>query len=643
MAADMPAQIQRLRRLIRAQRIDLVQIGGLVNPHAAIAARLEHVPVVWQLLDTRAPRVLATASMVWVRALADVVMSTGLGVSEWHPGYAAIADRVITFSPPVDLERFAPRPQLKAEVRHEWGISEADTVVGCVANINPQKGIIGLVRAFAGVRRLRPESKLVLVGAEYATHIAYSGAVRAEIASHGLVEGRDVLFLGGRNDVDRQMAGMDVVALAAVPRSEGITTAILESMACGLPVVVTDVGAIREAVSDGQSGFVIRPGDTASFSMALDRLLADSPLRARMGREGRRVAEERFGVSACVDTHVRAYTQALAVRERAPFPALTAPLEVPRPVGAFTSIDGIKIYLETEDRADHDDHCHDHPRDNKASQAEHFDLIAEEAFETNRPWGTPRLYRFLLDEKFRRAIGPIRHRLKGASALTVCGGSGMDAEYLTRAGALVTTSDLSLGAAVRARNRAAKHNAGFQSIVADVEHLPYEDESVDLVAVHDGLHHLEDPYAGLAEMARVAKRWLVVSEPAQASLTRLAIRLGLALEIEDAGNRVARIEPSEVAAYLEARGFAVLRNDRYAMYYPHRPGAVFRFLSRPILYTFVLVSWRVVNGIIGRFGNKMVIVAERVRPGCTGERSAIADAPPASRPRSAGSQTGRGS
>ena len=191
--------------------------------------------------------------------------------------------------------------------------------------------------------------------------------------------------------------------------------------------------------------------------------------------------------------------------------------------------------------AEHDELDHDHAHGHKAAQAAHFDRPGEEAFEMDRPHGTPRLYGFLLAEKFRRAVGPIRPHLVGASALAVCGGSGMDAEFLARAGAAVTTSDLSLGAATRAKARSERYALGIQSIVADVEHLPFADQSVDLVAVHDGLHHLNDPRAGLSEMARVARRWVVVTEPARASITRLAVRLGLALETEEAGNRVARV------------------------------------------------------------------------------------------------------
>jgi SAM-dependent methyltransferase len=289
----------------------------------------------------------------------------------------------------------------------------------------------------------------------------------------------------------------------------------------------------------------------------------------------------------------------------------TSPMHCLHCGATYAITNGVAILLGDPSLAVHDELDHDHAQGHKTAQVAHYDRSEEAGFETARPHGTPRLYRFLLGEKFRRAAGSIRPHLVGSSVLTVCGGSGMDAEYFARSGAQVTSSDLSLGAASRAKTRAERYDLGFQSIVADVEHLPFADQSVDIVAVHDGLHHLTDPYAGLSEMARVARRWIIVTEPARVAVTRLAIHLGLALEREDAGNRVARMDPSEVAAYLEARGFVVLWAERYAMYYPHHPGAVFSLLSRPFVFPIVRASWRLVNALLGRFGNKMVVVAER--------------------------------
>jgi len=275
-------------------------------------------------------------------------------------------------------------------------------------------------------------------------------------------------------------------------------------------------------------------------------------------------------------------------------------------------VEGIPVLLEDPRLAqvDHasDDHGHD---SHKAAQVSHYDTALEADFEIDRPHGSPALYRFLLAEKFRRGPGSIGDGLRNATVLTVCGGSGMDGEAFARAGANVVSSDLSLEASSRALERMRRYQVPMSVVVADVEHLPYEDRSFDIVAVHDGLHHLADPYVGLDEMSRVARRWVVVSEPSTATATRIAIHLGLALERESAGNRVARLERSAVSRFLQDRGFAVRKAERYAMYYPHRPGAVFRMLSGVLIFGVVRVTWRVANSLIGRWGNKMIVVAER--------------------------------
>lgn len=282
----------------------------------------------------------------------------------------------------------------------------------------------------------------------------------------------------------------------------------------------------------------------------------------------------------------------------------------------YPVIDGIPVFAE-ESAIQHDELDHlggggDHGSDDrhKAHQAAWFDRDQQAEFEIERPVGAPNFYRFLLSEKFRRAIQPIGG-LSGCTALAVCGGSGMDAEFLAHRGALAISSDISLGAAKRAQERARRHGVPFLSIVADVEHLPFRSQSVDIVYVHDGLHHLAEPNLGLQEMARVARRWVSLTEPARATATRLAVKLGVALDREDAGNVVVRFDPHDVRRQLRSAGFNVVRSERYAMYYRHVPGRVIQALSRPVSYMLSVGAWRLVNIALGRVGNKLAMVAER--------------------------------
>jgi ubiquinone/menaquinone biosynthesis C-methylase UbiE/uncharacterized protein YbaR (Trm112 family) len=274
--------------------------------------------------------------------------------------------------------------------------------------------------------------------------------------------------------------------------------------------------------------------------------------------------------------------------------------------------DGIPLLLMDQEAAGHDELEHLHGgHQHKREQAAYFDREEAAEFEIERPHGTPALYSWLLGDKFRRSIAGLGKLVPEATALAVCAGSGMDAEFLANAGARVISSDISLGAARRTRQRAQRYGLRLLPIVADVEHLPFGDRAVDLVYVHDGLHHLERPLAGLAEMARVAGRAVSVTEPAQAGATKLAIKLGLALEREEAGNRVARLTLDELEQALTAAVFKTVRAERYAMYYKHEPGSVFRSLSRGPVLPIVKGAYRAANAIAGGLGNKLTVQAVR--------------------------------
>jgi len=282
-------------------------------------------------------------------------------------------------------------------------------------------------------------------------------------------------------------------------------------------------------------------------------------------------------------------------------------------------VDNIPIFVAVElsdhDELDHDSAPHQPPSNgsdgHKAEQASFFDRPALAEFEIERPGGSPSFYRFLMTEKFSRATRSLGEHLEGWTALAVCGGSGMDAEFLRQAGASVISSDISLGAARRTLERARRHGLAISSIVADVERLPFRDHSVDLVYVHDGLHHLVDPSVGLIEMARVASQAVSITEPARAAMTNVAVRLGIALAREESGNAVARLDPASVRQHLRSAGFATIQAERYAMFYRHHPGRVFDLLSRGWLLTPATIAWRVANAVIGPVGNKVSIVAER--------------------------------
>lgn len=281
----------------------------------------------------------------------------------------------------------------------------------------------------------------------------------------------------------------------------------------------------------------------------------------------------------------------------------------------YPTVDGIPVLLLDAEALQHGEPMHHHAPahapGHKRGQMEFFGSAVSREFEITRPHGAPALYRWHYARKFRKGVTGLESILPGANVLSVCAGSGMDAEFLATRGAHVIASDISLGAAKRARERARRYNLPIEPIVADVEQLPFRARSIDLAYVHDGLHHLERPLRGLAEMTRVAAGAVCVTEPADALVTAVAIRLGLALEREEAGNAVARLSLPQVAKQFAKSGFQVVHAERYAMYHRHEPGRIMRLLSMPGLFTVSVATIEFANLIVGRWGNKLSINAVR--------------------------------
>ena len=246
-----------------------------------------------------------------------------------------------------------------------------------------------------------------------------------------------------------------------------------------------------------------------------------------------------------------------------------------------------------------------------AGQQHYYDEASDPEFEIRRPHGCGRIYEYLIGHKFETGIAVLGLDLAGRTLLEVCCGSGLMTETLARRGAHVTGTDVSTQALGRARERARRYRFDAAFHAADAEALPYRDESFDIVAVHDGLHHLDDPAGAIREMARVARHGVLILEPAQAALTRLAVRLGIAEEVEEAGNRVRRLAAPQVAACLRDAGFPRVAWQRTLMYYPHEPYAWFRWFDAPPSFGLFRAGFWGVNLVMGRWGNKLALAATR--------------------------------
>jgi len=240
-------------------------------------------------------------------------MSNGRATLEHYPGHERLAARTHVYYPPVDTDVF--RPATAAEIdatRAHLGVPPSAPLVGTVANVNPQKGIAAFIRMAQRVRTEIPSAQFVVVGDLAASQRRYVKLMQAEVVERGL--GNSFTWLGSRSDVPRLVAAFDVKVIASVPQSEGTTTTAGEAMACGIPVVATDVGAVSEVVIHDETGFIVAANDEVAMSERVTALIRQSELRRRLGTSGRERAIEHLSVDRCADVHAAVYRHALAAR-----------------------------------------------------------------------------------------------------------------------------------------------------------------------------------------------------------------------------------------------------------------------------------------------------------------------------------------
>jgi glycosyltransferase involved in cell wall biosynthesis len=283
-------------RLVRRGRIDLVHSHGKgAGLYGRLAARRAGVPAVhtfhgihyagypagldrlYLALERRLARM--TEAIVYVSE-SEARDAAGLGLAP--PG----GTHVIVNG--IDVRRIALAATPRPAARKALGLEPDALVVGTVARFDPVKALDVLLRGFAVLAAIQPTARLVLIGDG-----PEARRLRALAGSLGI--DAQVRFAGVVADASRLLPALDLYASAS--RREGLPLALLEAMACGLPVAATRVSGHVDVVEDGVTGVLVPPDDPAALGRAMDALVANPARREVMGQAGRRRAEECFAAS----------------------------------------------------------------------------------------------------------------------------------------------------------------------------------------------------------------------------------------------------------------------------------------------------------------------------------------------------------
>jgi glycosyltransferase involved in cell wall biosynthesis len=216
----------------------------------------------------------------------------------------APAEKFRTIYSGMELDWFLNSDVDPNRARRKLGIPEGAPVVGKIARFFPLKGHHQLMEAAPAIVRNHPDVRFLLVGDGI-----LQDQIRKRAQKLGIIDNFVFTGLVEPEQIPQMIAAMDVLVHTSL--REGLARVLVQALAMGKPCICFDLDGAPEVVIDGQTGYLIRPGDIQGLANAVSRLLADPALRARLGRAGRKLVDPAFRADTMVRQIAALYQELL--------------------------------------------------------------------------------------------------------------------------------------------------------------------------------------------------------------------------------------------------------------------------------------------------------------------------------------------
>jgi len=285
-----PRDLFSLVSFLKQHRADLVHSHGffpsmwgrMAGALAGIPRRVVHVQNVYYCV--RGVQLWKYRMMI---PLATRYIAVSEAVRDCCTGYVGIPAKKISVVYNASDDLFGGVDK-RCEMRRRLGLADTDVVVGGLGRLEEHKGFGLLLEAVAACRGAGLPVKAVIVGDGPFRSSLDAIAARDGLSGH-------VSMAGMRMDIGDYLAAMDIFVQPSTLR-EGLPLSLAEAASAGLPLIASDIGGNREIACDGVNGYVTGAGDIAALTGKISRLAACPGEREAMGRESRRIWEERFTV-----------------------------------------------------------------------------------------------------------------------------------------------------------------------------------------------------------------------------------------------------------------------------------------------------------------------------------------------------------
>lgn len=298
--------IRRLVELLRAQRIEVIHTNSLkACILGGIAGRLAECRVVWHIRDRIAEDYLPRRAVLLMRLAARVLPHLVIVNSRATLRTVHLQDTPsAVVSSGVDLTKFYPMQVPAANQKR----------IGLVGRICPWKGQHVFIEAAKKVHSVDPAVSFQIIGAALFGEAEYEAECRESVRAHKLEHA--IEFVGFHEDVAPLIRSLDILVHASV-LGEPFGQVIVQGMASGKPVVATDGGGVPEIITHGETGLLVKMGDSEEMAAAMLSLLQDPQTAQRMAECGRRHVEKHFSIEQSVLKVMRVYETVVAGKRAA--------------------------------------------------------------------------------------------------------------------------------------------------------------------------------------------------------------------------------------------------------------------------------------------------------------------------------------
>jgi glycosyltransferase involved in cell wall biosynthesis len=302
-------QLRRFARFLCHHRIDVVQTHDFyTNMFGMIGAWMARVPV--RIAARRETGGVRTATQLRAEhaayRLASVIVANAGAIRDQLVREGLNGSKIEVVHNGVDLSRFPRHQNLpRAAILHGLGLSDHERrYVTIIANMRyPVKDHVTFLRAARIIAASVPNTSFLLAGEGELSDSLHRLARELGLADHAV-------FLGRSTSIRELLSVSEVCVLTS--RAEGFPNAVLEYMAAGRPVVTTDVGGVREAVLNGESGYIVPVGDEKQIAERVIELLRNPEKAAAFGSRGRQTIEQHFSCEAQLAALEALYSRLLA-------------------------------------------------------------------------------------------------------------------------------------------------------------------------------------------------------------------------------------------------------------------------------------------------------------------------------------------